>query len=274
MRSSDVRAFYERSPFPAYAPRDSLERLRARAARSRFARLLDEAIPLDALVLDLGCGTGQLSIFLASSGRTVIGADFSLPSLRLAREAAARFGVEARFVATDIAATGLQPQAFDVVICTGVLHHTDDPRSSFASVARLARPGGVLVIGLYNAYARLSLRARRLIARLSRFRWIPFDPVLRDRAAEPARREAWLRDQYRHPREHRHTLAEVQSWFAENGIEYLRAFPSALLGDEPGDLFAQAEDDWAPEAILKQLAWIRTLGAEGGLFVAVGRKRD
>ncbi|MCA1827626.1 MAG: class I SAM-dependent methyltransferase [Myxococcales bacterium] len=274
MPSSEVRAFYRQSPFPGYPPRDSLARLRSRAARSEFARLLDDAIPPDARVLEMGCGTGQLAIFLASSGRSVIGADFSRPSLRLARDAAARFGVGARFVETDLRASGLRPSSFDVVICSGVLHHTEDPRASFASVARLARPGGILVIGVYNAWARLPLRARRTIARLSGFRWIPWDPVLRDRSAEPARREAWLRDQYRHPEEHRHTLCEVQRWFSENAVEYLRAFPSGLLGEEPGDLFAQAEDDWGPEALLKQIAWMRTLGGEGGLFVAVGRRRD
>ncbi|TMA25170.1 MAG: methyltransferase domain-containing protein [Deltaproteobacteria bacterium] len=91
MPSSDdrVRGFYEKSPFPGYPPRDSLSALRARAARSEFARLLDDAIPPDALVLEIGCGTGQLSLFLASSGRTVVGADFARPSLRLARDAAA-----------------------------------------------------------------------------------------------------------------------------------------------------------------------------------------
>ena len=52
---------------------------------------------------------------------------------------------------------------------------------------------------------------------------------------EPARREAWLRDQYQHPEEHRHTLAEVKAWFAENGIEYLRAYPSAVLERDPAN---------------------------------------
>jgi hypothetical protein len=54
------------------------------------------------------------------------------------------------------------------------------------------KPGGIIVIGLYNRIARLPLRLRRGIARLTNYRWIPFDPVLRDRKAEPARREAWL----------------------------------------------------------------------------------
>ena len=274
-RTERVREFYAHAPFPGYAPRDSLSALRARAAGSAFARRLDEAIPGDAIVLELGCGTGQLSLFLAGADRTIVAADLSRPSLALAREAAGRYGLnDVHFVETDLRAPGLRRDAFDVVICSGVLHHTPDPRASFAGVARLARPGGVLVVGLYNAYARLPLRLRRAVARLTHYRWIPWDPVLRDRRAQPARREAWLRDQYRHVEEHRHTLHEVQTWFRENGVEYLRAFPSALLGGESDELFTQSEDDWAIEGLIAQLSWMRALGGEGGVFAAVGCRAE
>ncbi len=266
-----MRQFYARAPFPGYPPRDSLSALRARAARSEFARRLNESIPGDALVLELGCGTGQLSLFLASADRTVVGVDLARPSLELARGAAVRYGLsDVYFVETDLRKPGLSRGAFDVVICSGVLHHTPDPRASFASVARLVRPGGVLVIGLYNAYARLPMRLRRAVARLTGYRWIPWDPVLNDRRAEPDRREAWLRDQYHHIEEHRHTLSEVQGWFRENGVEYLRAFPSALLAGESDELFAQSEDDWALEALIAQISWMCALGGEGGVFATVG----
>jgi hypothetical protein len=128
------------------------------------------------------------------------------------------------------------------------------------------------VIGVYNAFARVPLRLRRLVARVSGLRLVPFDPVLRDRTNEPARREAWLRDQYQHPEEHRHTLAEVQGWFAENRVEYLRAYPSAVLGEESEELFAPAADNWRAEGWLAQLGWIRSLGHEGGLFFTVGQR--
>ena len=68
---------------------------------------------------------------------------------------------------------------------------------------------------------------------------------------------------------------EVQRWFRDNDVEYLRCYPSALLdGDGPrGDeLFSPAEDDWWPEGILAQLGWMRTLGTEGGLFIVIGRR--
>jgi hypothetical protein len=116
------------------------------------------------------------------------------------------------------------------------------------------------------------VRLRRLAARLSGFRLIPFDVVLRDRQHQPARREAWLRDQYQHPEEHSHTLAEVQTWFAENRVEYLRAYPGAVFGDEPEELFSPAADNWRLEGWLAQVEWMWTLGREGGLFFTLGRR--
>jgi 2-polyprenyl-3-methyl-5-hydroxy-6-metoxy-1,4-benzoquinol methylase len=272
-RTETVRRFYEEAPFPGYPPRDSLEWLRARAERSEFARLLDRAIPADARVADVGCGTGQMSLYLARANRTVVGADLTRSSLRLAAAASRRFGLErVQFVETDLRRPGLRDRSFDVVYSSGVLHHTPDPRASFARLAKLARPGGLIVLGLYNAFARIPLRVRRLAARLTGYRWIAFDPVLRDRASEPARREAWIRDQYRHPEEHRHTLAQVQRWFADNGVEYLRSYPSAMLATDCNELFAPAEDNWRLEGWLAQLGWMRSLGHEGGLFIAIGRR--
>src|SRR5205814_5966556 len=127
---------------------------------------------------------------------------------------------------------GLKPGAFDVVYCSGVLHHTPQPRAAFRAVAELARPGGVIVLGVYNAIARIPLRVRRAIARVTRFRLVPFDPVLRGRHQEPDRYDAWLRDQYRHPLEHSHTIAEVKQWFLENDVESLRTIPSAVIDDD------------------------------------------
>jgi 2-polyprenyl-3-methyl-5-hydroxy-6-metoxy-1,4-benzoquinol methylase len=274
-RTETVRRFYERAPFPGYPPRDSLQALRARAERSPFPRLIDRAIPGDARIVEVGCGTGQMCLFLARADRVVVGADLARSSLRLGAEAAHHFGLErVQFVETDLQQAGLRRGAFDVVYSSGVVHHTPNPRASFARLATLARPGGTIVLGVYNAFARLPARVRRVAARVSGFRAVPFDAVLRNRRHEPARREAWLRDQYQHPEEHSHTLAEVQRWFEENDVEYLRAYPSAVFDDEPAELFTRAPDNWLPETWLAQLGWIWTLGHEGGLFFAVGRRSE
>ncbi|HXR91522.1 MAG TPA: class I SAM-dependent methyltransferase [Steroidobacteraceae bacterium] len=272
-RTEAVRRFYECAPFPGYGVRDTVASLYARAERSKFAQLLDQAIPADARILEMGCGTGQMSLYLARADRLVIAADLSRSSLLLGQAAARRFGLtRVQFVETDLHSPGVRAGAFDVVYASGVLHHTPNPRVSFARIASLAQPGGIVIVGLYNTFARVPLRLRRFVARLSGYRWIPFDPVLRERHADPARREAWLRDQYRHPEEHRHTVGEVQSWFKENRVEYLRTYPSACLGEAREDLLSAAGDSWNPEEWLAQLGWMRSLGPEGGLFVTVGRR--
>jgi SAM-dependent methyltransferase len=235
-----VRRFYDRAPFPGYPPHDTLVALRARAERNHFVRLLDRAIDDDARIADVGCGTGQMCLYLARGNRLVVGLDLTHASLALAGAAAGRFEIDrVRFVESDLRQPGLLEGAFDVVYSAGALHHTPDPRASFAGVARLARRGGTIVVGVYNTFAR----------------------------------EAWLRDQYRHPEEHTHTLAEVQRWFGENGVDYLRTYPSAVLDEEPPDLFAPASDNWRVEGWLAQIGWMRTLGREGGLFFTIGRRR-
>ena len=272
-RTEAVRCFYQGAPFPGYRPSEDLQALRERAGRSGFARLLDRSVPGDARIADIGCGTGQMCLHLARADRLVIGADLAPESLRLGAAAAERYGLDrVKFVETDLQRPGLRAGAFDLVYSSGVLHHTPNPPTSFARIAKLARPGGFIVVGVYNAIARIPLRCRRAVARLSGFRYVPFDPVLRDRQGDPPRARAWQRDQYRHPEEHRHTVGEVQRWLAENGVEYLRTYPSTVLGDEPEDLFSPAVDNWRVEGWLAQLGWVWTLGREGGLFFTVGRR--
>lgn len=274
VRTETVRRFYADAPFPDYPPGATLDWLRARAGRSEFARMLDAAIAPDAHIVEIGCGTGQMSLYLAHGERVVIGADLTRASLVLGAAAARQFGLQrVAFVESDLHHPGLRAGSFDVVYASGVLHHAPRPRAAFAHVARLARPGGMVIVGLYNGLARIPLRVRRAIARLTGFRWIPFDPVLRDRNVEPARHRAWLRDQYMHPEEHRHSLAEVQRWFAENDVAFVRSHPSALLDDGAEALFMPAADNWRVEGWLAQLGWMRSLGHEGGLFVVIGQRR-
>jgi SAM-dependent methyltransferase len=272
-RTEALREFYAQAPFPGCPPHDTFHALRTRGDRSAFARLLDRSIAANATIAEIGCGTGQMCLYLARADRVIIGADLTRASLALGSAAAHRFGIDSvQFVETDLRHPGLKAGAFDVVFSSGVVHHTPQPRVSFARIAGLARPGGIIVLGVYNRIARIPLKLRRLVARASGFRIVPFDPVLRDRKQELGRREAWLRDQYRHPEERCHSVAEVQRWFAENDVEYLRTYPSAVLGDEPDDLFAPAADNWRLEGWLAQLEWMFTLGREGGLFYTIGRR--
>src|SRR5207247_8017503 len=103
------RRFYERAPFPGYAPRDSLQVLHARAERSVFARMVNQAIPGDARIAEVGCGTGQMCLYLARADRVVIGADLTRASLRLGAPGARRLGLDrVPFAALHLQQPGVQ----------------------------------------------------------------------------------------------------------------------------------------------------------------------
>jgi 2-polyprenyl-3-methyl-5-hydroxy-6-metoxy-1,4-benzoquinol methylase len=99
-------------------------------------------------VLDVGCGTGDLAIWLAERGRTVTGIDFLVAPLERARSKAAARGVAVNFLQMDAVAVGEIPERFDAVTDCGLFHTFDDVgRAAYvAALARLLEPGARLFI--------------------------------------------------------------------------------------------------------------------------------
>ena len=172
---------------------------------------LNEQIPYDARVVEIGCGTGQLTNFLAIAHRSVLGVDMCLNSLRLAERFQAEQGLErATFAQMNLFRPALKDGFFDFVISNGVLHHTADCRGAFARISRLAKPGGYVVVGLYSAFSRQLHYARVGLYRLTGITSRVLDPHFTKIGAE-GKREAWFQDQYCHPHETCHTLSEVHA---------------------------------------------------------------
>src|SRR5688500_9403390 len=88
-----VRAFYEDCSFPGYEEFDTTLDLLEKAKRGIYAKILEEELPLGVRVLDAGCGTGQLAIFLSLVHRKVVGVDFSYNSLHKANAFKNKFGL-------------------------------------------------------------------------------------------------------------------------------------------------------------------------------------
>jgi SAM-dependent methyltransferase len=274
-----VKAFYEETPFPNYDDLDSSASLRRKAEQGIFARMLDDQISADAAVLEVGCGTGQLSNYLGMrSGRTIFGADASLSSLRLGEEFRLRSSLEnVAFVQMNLFEPVFRPDTFDLVICNGVLHHTGDPCRGFQSIARLVKPGGAIVIGLYNRLGRIPAHLRRYMFRFSGGRLRFLDPRLRDASLSETRKQAWYMDQYRNPHESSHTFGEVMGWFDRAGIELTYSIPRAGVFESisPTDrLFNAHPRGSRPGRLLKQLGMLVSGGKEGGFFTMIGRRLD
>jgi SAM-dependent methyltransferase len=127
---------------------------------ARFGELLPAlGLPSRAAALDLGCGAGTYVRLLAGLGHRAIGLDYSTPSL--ARAAAADPGGKGQYLAGEAYALPFSSARFDLVVSIGVLQTLEQPERALDEMARVLRPGGVLVVEALNGRAITSL-ARRL----------------------------------------------------------------------------------------------------------------
>ena len=269
-----MKAFYMENPFPDYEDTDSVGSLIDRAEQSIFARALHQALPLGARVLEVGCGTGQLSLYLSVTKRDVFGVDLTPNSLQLARKFRNTHQLNrAAFYQMNLFRPIFKPESFDLVYCSGVLHHTGFPRKGFESIVPLVKPGRYIIIGLYNRYMRIPTHLRRVLSRFVDIRRI--DPIVR-RFSTRKKQETWFMDQYRNPHETDHSIGEVVGWFDANGFDFVNAIPSPKIGKTAEAVthpFQQAQRASAAETILSQIVSIPTFGREGGLFIVVGKRR-
>ena len=98
--------------------------------------------------IDLGCGTGTHSIYLAGKGCRVVGVDTSPTALQKARLKAARAGLKPEFILHDATRLDFLPGPFDIALDVGCLHGLGaaDRRRYAHELTRLMRPGGTFLI--------------------------------------------------------------------------------------------------------------------------------
>jgi SAM-dependent methyltransferase len=121
--------------------------LRAERTRAAWDRLLRRwAPPLPADVLDLGCGTGSLSVLLAGAGHRVTGVDLAPAMIGAARAKLAAAHLPATFLVGDAAAPPVGEERFDLLVARHVLWTLPDPEAALRRWAGLLRPGGALLL--------------------------------------------------------------------------------------------------------------------------------
>ncbi len=99
----------------------------------------------EAVVADLGCGTGALTEALAPACRALIAVDREQAMLdAAARRLDALDNVELRL--GDLLDLPILDRELDVAVCALVLHHIEDPRRALAEIARALKPGGRALI--------------------------------------------------------------------------------------------------------------------------------
>jgi SAM-dependent methyltransferase len=261
--SRKVQAQYEEHPYPRWhrAPAVAPYPL-PRMLRSLFPHLADIDVSEKPEVLIAGCGTGRhaaITAQLQPLGR-VLAVDLSRASLAYAARRCKELGLaNVRFAQADILGLAGRAERYDLIECSGVLHHMADPLAGWRVLVSLLRPGGAMKLGLYSELGRRHIVAARSLVeglgvREARRR------ILELPGGHPARNVAALRDFYSasgvrdlllHAQEHRFTIPQLAQALEALGVEFLGfEFPDktalrAYRGRFPGDPAARTFANWA-----------------------------
>jgi SAM-dependent methyltransferase len=131
-----------------------------------FARVYFRDLDLSSLDglrgLDVGCGKGRYTRYVAEHLGVLLALDGSAAVEAAARNLEGFSNV--LVVRCDLRGAPVVPASIDFLMCLGVLHHLEDPRSGFEELAGLLAPGGRMLLYLYSRPEGLGLRAAALWA--------------------------------------------------------------------------------------------------------------
>lgn len=194
------------------------------------------------VLLDAGCGNGTLTATLATLGMEVVGVDLN-NGLAAINSRKARFAGEnaphVNFVQANLANPPFKRDVFDLIYCSGVIHHTPNSRQTFGKLVPLLKRGGRLYVWVYarrsipvraffgcgrRLKTFMSLRSLLTICRLLAPVYKIGTELLNFSGVMPFRKRSTreitldLFDALAPQYNHWHMEDEVQSWFREAGF--------------------------------------------------------
>jgi SAM-dependent methyltransferase len=242
--ATEVRDFYERYPYPP--PRDNLDSYRhawqdGQRRREQF-HLFWPTRPYreDFSILVAGCGTSQAARHgIRWPNAQVTGIDFSAVSLRHTEELRHRYQLDnLRLQQLPLERVEELAAGFDLIVCTGVLHHLADPAAGLRALRGVLNPQGALHLMVYAPYGRSGIYMlqefcrdvgiaadeeglRSLVGMLTALpSGHPLTRLLRE--APDFRTEAALADALLHPRDRAYSVPQLFELLSANGLTFGR----------------------------------------------------
>lgn len=210
----------------------------------------------DKILLDAGCGDGEITFFLANHSKKVVGMDLSNSIFKAKKEALKRRIENIDFIKCDVLNPPIKENVFDIIHSCGVLHHTPDPRKGVRELSKLLKKGGRLGIWVYNAANNNDLKQKMAEATRKTISHLPIKPVniqnialkallpvflLNQMLVYKKYKQNWrtkllhIYDSISHPYASRHTPGEVFVWFHENNISHKVDFETEIGFSVYGD---------------------------------------
>ncbi len=191
-------------------------------------------------ILIAGCGTSQAASYaLREPDARITAIDISDTSLRHTRDLQSKYNLEnLELHQLSIERVEEIGRSFDLVVCTGVLHHLPDPDRGLCALRDVLNPSGAMRLMVYARYGRAGIYMMQEYCRLLGIGTSPTDlqglgatlealppdhPIsgLVRRAADFRRPEA-MADALLHPQDRAYTVPELHAWLDRCGMSFGR----------------------------------------------------
>jgi tetratricopeptide (TPR) repeat protein len=175
MTSSMVKAQYEDNPYPRWSStilRKPISVMTFINSISRNPETACTVFPSNPKILIAGCGSGRHAIGAARrfANSEILAIDLSRTSLAYAIRKAKELDIRnITFAQADILELSCLNRKFDVIECSGVLHHMKDPLAGWKVLIDILEDHGYLQIGLYSEIARRCIVAAREIVSANKY---------------------------------------------------------------------------------------------------------
>ena len=241
-QGDEVRDFYERMPYPApVAHLDENQPLDPGRRRAEFHLLWpDRPLSDEQTILIAGCGTSQAARYARRQpAARVVAIDVSDTSLRHTRELKHRHHLDnLELHQLSIERVQELSLAFDLVVCTGVLHHLPDPDRGLRALREVLNPLGAMRLMVYARYGRAGIYMLQEYCRLlgvdasaaelrdlrATLDGLPADHPIAGtlRKAKDFRTPDAMADALLHPLDRAYTVPEVYDWLERCGMSFGR----------------------------------------------------
>lgn len=144
-------AFYDTLNDEWYTAKDhpiGLLRAENKTRAPWVAEVIKKRLEKPARVLDIGCGAGFLSNYLAVQGHEVTGIDISQNSLEIARKHDS--SKQVRYLEANAYTLPFENESFDVACAMDILEHVEKPEQLIYEASRVLRPGGLFFFHTFN----------------------------------------------------------------------------------------------------------------------------
>ena len=240
--SKKVKSQYEENPYPRWRYGNP-----SRKRKVSFLRAINDEIRPNSVshirddcqlkVLVAGCGTGnQILHTQMYRNAKITGIDLSSSSLAYAQRKLNEMSIEnVKLIQMDLLNVDLLDTKFDIILCSGVLHHLDDPLKGLKALLGSLNSNGFIKLGLYSELARQDvIKARELIKKqdikisehnIRSFREIIFSEKSQEINSLLSSPDFYsfssCRDLCFHVKEHRFTIKQIQENLIANNLRFL-----------------------------------------------------